>query len=253
MDFQDKVVVITGGGQGLGRQMALRLAAKGAKMALVDLNQEKLDETVDLVKEAGSEAKTYIANVAVEAEVEATFAKIATDFGRLDVLVNNAGITRDGLFIKAKDGQVQQKMSLQQWQQVIDVNLTGVFLCAREAACQMIEKNIQGVIINISSISRSGNLGQTNYTAAKAGVANMTVTWAKELSRYGIRVGAIAPGFIETDMTAGMKPEALEKVCSVIPMKRLGKPDEIAHSVEYIIENDYFTGRIIECDGGLRI
>lgn len=253
MDLQDKVVVITGGGQGLGRQMALRLATKGAKLALVDLNQEKLDETADLVKEAGSEAKTYIANVAKEAEVEATFSKIANDFGRLDVLVNNAGITRDGLFIKAKEGQIQQKMSLEQWQQVIDVNLTGVFLCAREAACQMIERNIQGVIINISSISRSGNLGQTNYTAAKAGVANMAVTWAKELSRYGIRVGAIAPGFIETDMTASMKPEALEKVCSVIPMKRLGKPDEIAHSVEYIIENDYFTGRTIECDGGLRI
>ena len=106
MDLQDKVVVITGGGQGLGRQMALRLAAKGAKLALVDLNQEKLDETADLVKEAGSEAKTYIANVAQEAEVEATFSRIATDFGRLDVLVNNAGITRDGLFIKAKEGQI---------------------------------------------------------------------------------------------------------------------------------------------------
>lgn len=203
--------------------------------------------------EAGSEAKSYIANVAEEAQVESTFAQIADDFGRIDGLVNNAGITRDGLFIKAKDGQVVQKMSLQNWQQVIDVNLTGVFLCAREAAVQMIEKGTKGVIINISSISRSGNMGQTNYTAAKAGVANMAVTWAKELSRYGIRVGAIAPGFIETDMTAGMKPEALEKVCSVIPMKRLGLPDEIAHSVEYILENDYFTGRVIECDGGLRI
>ncbi len=253
MELKDKVVVITGGGQGLGRQMALRLAAKGAKLALIDLNQEKLDETVGLVAEAGSEAKSYIANVADEAQVESTFAQIADNFGRIDGLVNNAGITRDGLFIKAKEGKVVQKMSLEHWQQVIDVNLTGVFLCAREAATHMIEGDTQGVIINISSISRSGNMGQTNYTAAKAGVANMAVTWAKELSRYGIRVGAVAPGFIETDMTAGMKPEALEKVCSVIPMKRLGLPDEIAHSVEYILENDYFTGRVIECDGGLRI
>ncbi len=136
---------------------------------------------------------------------------------------------------------------------MIDVNLTGVFLCTREAAARMVETDSQGVIVNISSISHSGNMGQTNYTAAKAGVAAMTVTWAKELSRYGIRVGAIAPGFIHTEMTASMKPEALEKMAAGIPLKRLGEPDEIAHSALYIFENDYFTGRMIECDGGLRI
>lgn len=253
MDLQGKVIAITGGGQGLGRAMALDLAAKGAKLALIDLNEEQLQETVKLIEEAGSQARYYMANVAVEEAVEGVFKQIVSDFNALDGLVNNAGITRDGLFIKAKDGQVVAKMTLQQWQQVIDVNLTGVFLCAREAAAQMIELGSKGVIINISSISRSGNMGQTNYTAAKSGVAAMAVTWAKELSRYGIRVAAVAPGFIETAMTAGMKPEALEKVCAGIPMRRLGVPAEIAHSVRYILENDYFTGRVIECDGGLRI
>jgi 3-oxoacyl-[acyl-carrier protein] reductase len=144
-------------------------------------------------------------------------------------------------------------MSLQEWQSVIDVNLTGVFLCGREAATKMIENNTQGVIINIASLSKAGNMGQTNYSAAKAGVDAMTVTWAKELSRYGIRTGGIAPGFIATEMVAGMKPEALEKLSAGIPLKRLGKPEEIGITAQYIIENDYFNGRTIEMDGGMRI
>ncbi|WP_297831400.1 SDR family oxidoreductase, partial [Pseudomonas sp.] len=126
-------------------------------------------------------------------------------------------------------------------------------LCTREVAAKMIELKNQGAIINISSISRAGNVGQSNYSAAKAGVAAATVTWAKELARYGIRVAAIAPGFIETEMTLGMKPEALEKMTAGIPLKRMGKPEEIAHSAAYILENDYFSGRILELDGGLRI
>jgi len=144
-------------------------------------------------------------------------------------------------------------MSLAQWQAVIDVNLTGVFLCTREVAAKMIELKNEGAIVNISSISRAGNMGQANYSAAKAGVAADTVVWAKELARYGIRVAGVAPGFIETEMTASMKPEALEKMTSGIPLKRMGKPAEIAHSVAYILENDYYTGRILELDGGLRL
>lgn len=253
MQVKNAVIVITGGGQGLGRAMALNLAAQGARLALVDLNEEKLQETVALVKEAGGDGHYYLANVAEEAAVESTFEQIVKDFGALDVVVNNAGITRDGLLVKAKDGEVTGKMTLTQWQQVMDVNLTGVFLCGREAAAQMIKLGSKGVIINISSISRAGNMGQTNYAAAKAGVVAMTVAWAKELSRYGIRTGAIAPGFIATDMVSAMPEEVLAKICAGIPLKRLGLPDEIAHTVRYIVENDYFSGRVVECDGALRI
>jgi 3-oxoacyl-[acyl-carrier protein] reductase len=252
MKLTDKVIIITGGCQGLGRSMAEYFAGKGAKLALVDLNQEKLDDTVAACKAKGVEARAYLCNVANEEQVTHMAAQVAEDFGAIHGLINNAGILRDGLLIKVKDGEMT-KMSLAQWQSVIDVNLTGVFLCTREVAAKMIELNNSGTIINISSISRAGNAGQTNYSAAKAGVAAATVTWAKDLARYGIRVAAIAPGFIETEMTLSMKPEALEKITSVIPLKRMGTPEEIAHSAAYIFENDYITGRILELDGGLRI
>ncbi|NRQ00922.1 SDR family oxidoreductase [Marinobacterium sp. xm-d-530] len=253
MDLKDKVVVITGGGRGLGRAMALELANKGARLALVDLNQDDLDETLNQVKAAGSDGRTYVCNVSKEAEVEALFESIVADMGGLNGLVNNAGITRDGLFIKVKDGEIVSKMSMDQWNLVMDVNLTGTFLCAREAAAQMIKNKQEGCIINISSISRSGNMGQTNYTATKAGVEAMAVTWAKELARYGIRAASIAPGYIGTEMVMAMKEEAREKIAAGIPAKRLGKPEEIAHTVSFILENDYVSGRCFEVDGGLRI
>jgi 3-oxoacyl-[acyl-carrier protein] reductase len=253
MELKDSVIAITGGGQGLGRSMAVVLASKGAKLALIDLNQEKLDETVALCKEAGGDGKAYIANVAKEDDVIKTFDQIVADFGNLHGLINNAGILRDGLMLKVKDGEIVKKMTLAEWQAVIDVNLTGVFLCGREAAERMIILGTQGVIINISSISRAGNMGQSNYSAAKAGVAAMAVTWAKELARYGIRAAAIAPGFIATEMVASMKPEALEKMTAGIPLKRMGTPEEIGHTCQYIFENDYFSGRVVEMDGGLRI
>jgi 3-oxoacyl-[acyl-carrier protein] reductase len=144
-------------------------------------------------------------------------------------------------------------MSLADWQGVIDVNLTGVFLCGREAAVKFLELGVKGVIINISSISRAGNMGQTNYSAAKAGVVAITVTWAKELARYGIRSMAIAPGFIGTEMVKSMKPEALDKMAAQIPIGRIGMPEEIAHTAAFIFENDYLTGRVIETDGGIRM
>lgn len=255
MELKDKVIVVTGGGRGLGRAMALELAAKGAKLALADLSQEDLDTTVGLCMEKGVEARAYICNVAKEDEVEKMFTDIVADFGTLNGLVNNAGITRDGLFMKVdrETGKVAKKMSMDQWNLVMDVNLTGTFLCAREAAAQMIDLGVPGCIINISSISRSGNMGQTNYTATKAGVEAMAVTWAKELARYGIRAASIAPGYIGTEMVMSMKPEALEKIAAGIPAKRLGKPEEIASTVNFILENDYITGRCFEVDGGLRI
>ncbi len=253
MDLNGKVIVVTGAVQGLGLAMSLALAGKGAKVAVVDLNPDKLDEVVQQCKEAGGDAKGYTANVALEEDVVKLFDLVVEDFGALHGVINNAGITRDGLLIKAKDGVVQSKMTLAQWQPVIDVNLTGVFLCGREAAERMVNLGCEGVILNISSISRAGNMGQTNYSAAKAGVAAMTVAWAKELARYGIRCAGIAPGFTETPMVTGMKPEALEKMASTIPLKRLGRPEEIADTAMYILENDYFTGRIIEMDGGIRL
>ncbi len=253
MELKGSTIVVTGGGQGLGRSMAVEIAKEGANLALIDLNEEPLAESVKLCEAAGGQARAYIANVAKEEDVTAAFDAIEADFGQVDGLINNAGILRDGLLIKVKDGAIDKRMSLAEWQAVIDVNLTGVFLCGREAATRMIQKEVAGCIINISSISKAGNMGQTNYSAAKAGVAAMATVWAKELARYGIRAAAIAPGFIATDMVASMKPEALEKMAAGIPLKRLGQPEEIAHTAKYIFENDYLSGRVIEIDAALRI
>lgn len=252
MDLKNKVVVVTGAGRGLGRGMATAFAAKGAHVAVVDLNEADIEQTVSLCAEQGVKAKGYKVNVAKEDEVIKLFDDVVTDFGTLHGVVNNAGITRDGLLVKAKDGEIT-KMSLQQWQAVIDVNLTGVFLCGREAAAKMIQLGVEeGVIVSISSLARQGSFGQTNYSAAKAGVVAMTESWAKELSRYNIRTGAIAPGTINTDMIAAMKPEARDRLIGAVPLKRLGEPCHIASAATFIFENDYFTGRVIEVDGGLR-
>ncbi len=253
MNLKDKTIVITGAARGLGAAMAKRLALHQPVLALVDMKAEDLATTAEACKQAGARVECFAANVAVEADVIRLFDDIAARCGAVHALVNNAGITRDALLIKFKDGKVESKMSLAQWQAVIDVNLTGVFLCGREAAERMIVKGNPGVIINISSISRAGNAGQSNYTAAKAGVAAMAVTWAKELARYGIRAASIAPGFINTEMVAGMKPEARDKLTSGIPLKRMGEPDEIAQTVEFILQNDYVSGRCFEIDGALRL
>ena len=200
----------------------------------------------------GSNAKGYACNITQETEVEAVFDQVLTDFGRLDGLINNAGLLRDAMLIKFKQGELQEKMSLSQWQSVIDVNLTGTFLCGREGAAAMAKADNGGVIINISSIAKAGNMGQSNYAASKAGVAALVTTWAGELKRFGIRVAGIAPGVMATDMTEAMKPEALERIKKVIPLGRLGARNELADVAIFIIENDYMNGRLVELDGGLR-
>jgi len=253
MDLQSKTIVITGAARGLGAAMAKRLARQRPKLALVDLTAESLAAVAAACRGLGAEVQTYGANVAREDDVVKLFDQIVKDCGGVDALVNNAGITRDALLVKFQDGKLAAKMSVEQWQSVIDVNLTGVFLCGREAAQRMIEGGRKGCIINISSISRAGNMGQTNYSAAKAGVAAMAVAWSKELSRYGIRAAAVAPGFINTEMVAGMKPQAREKLIAGIPLRRMGEPDEIAHTVEFILSNDYVSGRCFEVDGALRL
>jgi 3-oxoacyl-[acyl-carrier protein] reductase len=253
MNLKGKTIIVTGAGRGIGRAIAQRLAADGARLALIDLRAEDLDESLALCAANGADARAYGANVAGEDQVVEVVGRIARDFGALDGLVNNAGIVRDGLLVKVKGDGALERLSLAQWNAVIDVNLTGVFLCAREAAARMIEFGQGGVIVNISSISKSGNAGQTNYSAAKAGVAAMTVVWAKELARHRIRVGAVAPGFTHTDILAAMRPEMLEKLTAPVPLKRLGQPEEIADAVRFIFENDFYTGRCLEIDGGLRL
>ena len=253
MDLTGKVIVITGAAKGLGRAMATRMASRTPHLALIDMNEDALAETQALCEQAGATVSGWICDIASEDQIDETFPQIAAAQGRLDVLVNNAGITSDSSLIKVENGVVKKRMSLEHWQRVIDINLTGTFLCGRAAATEMVKTGQGGCIINISSISRHGNVGQTNYSATKAGVAAMSVTWAKELANHGIRCAAIAPGFIETEMVLSMKSKVLEKIAASIPIQRLGNPDEIAQAVEFIIENDYINGRVMEIDGGLRI
>lgn len=251
MNINGKTIVITGGAQGLGFAMAKHFANKGANLALIDMQADVLETAKSELGTITGIVRTYECNVTNESDVENTFSRIASDFGQIDGLVNNAGILRDGLFLKVKDGEVAKKMSLEQFQSVIDVNLTGVFLCGREAAMHMVNNGNKGVIINMSSVARAGNMGQTNYAASKAGVVAMTTTWARELGRYGIRVAAIAPGVIRTAMTDAMKPEAKERLLKMKPVGRLGEADEIAHTANFIFENDFVTGRVMEVDGGI--
>ena len=253
MNVERSIIAITGAGGGLGAAMARRFAARGARLALLDFRADMLDGLVAELGLGDADCLALTCDVSDEAQVDEAFARIAQHFGGLDVLVNNAGITRDALTLKFRDGELVSRMSLDDWKAVIDVNLTGVFLCGRAAAEQMIRAGQGGLIVNISSISRAGNMGQANYSATKAGVAAMTVTWSKEFARYGIRVNTISPGFIGTDILNAMKPEALAKLTAMIPAGRIGDPDEIAHTVQYLVENDYVNGRNIEIDGALRL
>ncbi|MCP4392350.1 MAG: SDR family oxidoreductase [Gammaproteobacteria bacterium] len=252
MKIKNKTFVITGAAQGLGEAISLTLAKHGARLALLDVNAERLDQTLAACKQAGADCYAFTCDVADETSVRRCFVSIEEHLGPISGLVNNAGILRDGMLVKVKDGEIVDRMSLEQWQSVIDINLTGVFLCGREAATSMIRSGEGGVIINISSISRHGNPGQSNYAAAKAGVTGLCSTWAQELARYNIRSAAIAPGVFETEMVASLKPEAHERLAKLVALRRTGAVEELAHAVEFIIENDYFSGRILELDGGMR-
>jgi 3-oxoacyl-[acyl-carrier protein] reductase len=251
MNLEKTRIIITGGARGLGRAMAETLADQGARIGLIDLDPEALQATRTALPGRGH--ASAVANVTREAEVERAFAELTDELGGLDVLINNAGITRDGLLVKARDGQVVDRMSTEAWQQVLDVNLTGVFLCGRAAATHLVEAGRGGLIVNVSSISKAGNFGQTNYSATKAGVAAMSVTWASELARYGIRSVSLSPGFTRTDLVAAMPEKAIERITSAIPAGRLAEPGEMASAVRFIIENDYINGRDIAVDGGLRL
>ena len=253
MDITEKVIAITGAGRGLGRAIALRLASQGAVLALIDVNRADLEVTEAEVRSRDGRCALFVCNVADEPEVEATFAAMEEQLGALHGLVNCAGILRDGMLIKMKEGELVEKMSLSQWQAVIDVNLTGTFLCGREGAAWRAKGGRGAAITNISSIARAGNIGQSNYAASKAGVASLVVTWGRELARHGIRVMGIAPGVFATDMTAAMKPEAMARMQQAIPVGAMGQGEQLAQTVQFILANDYLSGRIIDLDGGLRL
>ncbi|GAB6063818.1 SDR family NAD(P)-dependent oxidoreductase [Deferrisoma palaeochoriense] len=252
MKIEGSRILITGGARGLGRRFALDLAQAGARVGVCATSEERLRAFAEEARAQGLEIWTHRADVASESDVVELFDAFVGHFGGIDVLVANAGITRDALVVKKKDGTVQT-MPTAYWREVLDVNLTGVFLCGREAAKRMVEQGTGGVIVPISSVNRAGAIGQTNYSATKAGLDAMTVVWAKELVRYGIRVAALAPGYVATDMTAQMREDVLKKIEAMIPLGRLARPEEISHALKFILENDYVHGRVIEVDGGLRI
>ncbi len=253
MDIKDKTIIITGAARGLGAAMAKRLASHNCKLGLIDLDKDSIADTASACESAGAKVMCISADVTKEDDVANAYTQVIDGMGPLVGSINNAGITRDGLLVKFKDGEFVKRMSLEEWQAVIDINLTGVFLCGREAAQHMIEGGQGGVIINISSVARHGNFGQTNYSATKAGVQSMAVVWAKELSKYGIRVNSIAPGFINTEMVAGMPDNVKEKLSKMVPVGRIGEPDEVAQAAEFIFANDYYSGRCVDLDGAQRM
>ena len=254
MKLEDLKIIITGGAQGMGRHFALRLAEAGAQVAVGDVNEVGLAETLEAAKTA-TKGKVHARrlNVADEADVASFVAWAHGAMGGLNGLVNNAGILRDGLLVK-KDRETGaiKVLSKEQWDAVIGVNLTGATLITRDVVAKMLETNQRpGVIVNISSIARHGNRGQSNYTAAKAALAANTVTWSKEFAAFGVRVGAVAPGMIETPMTQGMNQKARDALVAAIPVGRIGLPEDIWLGVKFVLECDYFNGRTIDVDGGL--
>jgi 3-oxoacyl-[acyl-carrier protein] reductase len=255
MNVSDLKILITGGGSGMGREFVLALARDGARVAFCDVNDDAMGATVTAAKDAGREVVALRGDVSNEDDVARMIGEAATALGGLNGLVNNAGIFRDGLLVKkdAESGEIK-KMSLKQWTQVIAVDLTGPFLCTREFAAHCLATGTRpAVVVNISSVARHGNVGQSNYSAAKAGLVADTRLWASELARHGIRVGAIAPGFVDTPILQGMRPEVLEGMLKGVPLRRPGKPGEIYAAVKFIVECDYFTGRCIDVDGGLTV
>ncbi len=244
--LENKIAVITGGADGIGRAGAIKFAAEGAAVIIWDMNEEKGLSTVAEIEAAGGKACFVKVNTASYAGVEAATQSAVAQFGRIDILINNAGITRDATI---------RKMTPEQWQQVIDVNLTGVFNCAKCVSAIMVEKGY-GRIINTSSVvALYGNFGQTNYVATKAGVIGMTKTLARELGRKGVTVNAVAPGFIATDMVKKMPENVLKAMEEKVPVGRLGAPEEIASAYLFLASDEaaYVNGATLSVDGGITI
>ncbi len=249
MKIEGRRVVVTGGARGMGQHFAQAFVEAGAQVVLCDLDPTAAHEAGAAIGAIGLGA-----DVSKEEAVEALFDAATDRLGGVpDVLVNNAGILRDGLLVKVdrESGEVVG-LGKDKWDAVLATNLTGPFLCMRAFATRCIRAKVKpAVAINMSSVARSGNAGQSNYSAAKAGLAADTMVWAKELARYGIRVGAVAPGFVRTPMVEAMRPDMLEKLLAPVPLRRLAEPAEIWEALRFIIACDYFTGRVVDVDGGL--
>jgi 3-oxoacyl-[acyl-carrier protein] reductase len=247
MQLQKLKVIVTGGARGMGAHFAKRLAEAGAQVAAGDVAEDALKELQPLG------IKTRKLDVSSEADCESFVAWANQELGGLNALINNAGILRDGLLVK-KDrttGEVK-KLSTADWNAVIGVNLSGATFMVREVVAKMVQTDQRpGVVVNMSSIARHGNRGQSNYVSAKAALAANTVTWSREFAPFGIRVAAVAPGMVETPMTAGMNQKARDALVSQIAVGRIGVPEDLWLAVKFALECDYFNGRTIDVDGGL--
>ncbi len=248
MHLKDVKAIVTGAAQGLGAHFACRLAEAGAQVVACDVNDARLAELPSAIHR-------HHLDVSNEGEIGPFIAWADEKLDGLNTLINNAGILRDGLLVK-KDrntGEVK-KLSAEQWRAVIDVNLSGATFMVRDFAARLADRDLRpGVVVNMSSIARHGNRGQSNYVAAKAALAANTSTWAREFAPFGIRVGAVAPGMVETPMTMSMNPKARDALVAAIPVARIGAPEDIWLAVKFIIECDYFNGRTIDVDGGLNM
>jgi len=242
--LQDKVAIITGGSRGIGKAIALRLAAEGAKVVVTATTQAGADKIAEEIRQTGAQAAGIEANVADVKQVEALFKSTVEQFGAVHILVNNAGLTRDNLVMRMSDDD---------WNAVINTNLTGTFNCMR-AASKIMMKQRNGKIINLTSIvALIGNKGQANYCAAKAGVIGLTKSVARELASRNVQINAVAPGFVITDMTAGLPEAAKAAMLQSIPLERVGTSEDIAGVVAFLASADaeYITGQVINVDGGM--
>jgi 3-oxoacyl-[acyl-carrier protein] reductase len=252
MRMKDKVVLVTGGAAGIGKATALRFAEEGAQVVICDVNEAAGQQ---MVNELGGGAAFYKVNVTSREEVQKWIDDVVARYGRVDVLVNNAGVLRDGQLVKVKDGELVGQMPEADFDLVISVNLKGVFNCTQAAAAVM-AKQAGGVILNASSVvGLDGNFGQTNYVASKAGVVGMTRVWARELGKFGVRVNAVAPGFISTEMISAMPEKILEGMKSRTPLRRLGDPRDIANAYLFLASDEaaFITGETLRVDGGIVI
>ncbi len=248
-----KVVVVTGAAAGIGRATALRFASEGCRIAAWDVNDSGRDELLRELSSLGGEAFFRKVSVCADADVQSAVDEVIARWGSVDVLINNAGITRDSQLVKWKDGALAGTMTEEAFDSVISINLKGVFLCSRAVVPHMIRKG-SGVILNASSVvGLYGNFGQTNYAATKAGVIAFARTWSRELAKYNIRVNAIAPGFIATEMVQKMPEKVVQSMVSHTPLGRMGKPEDIAEAYVWLASDaaSFITGSVLSVDGGL--